>query len=158
MKFGVVVATVAAIAWGYVYATKDNLVQSMNPLSLMAAFYLTGAVLLLPVAFFNRADMMNGVLANPSEFATAVVGILVAETCIIWSISLLGGTEAGLVEVSYPIWTALALYLFYGKAPSTGTMLGGALVMAGIAVIALSKPAGGPAETPTTPTENAPQE
>jgi drug/metabolite transporter (DMT)-like permease len=155
MKLGLVVATVAAIAWGYVYATKDNLVQSMNPLSLLAAFYITGAVILLPVAVYNRADMMGGVLANPNEFATAVVGVLVAEICIIWSISLLGGLEAGLVEVSYPIWTALALYLFYGKTPSMGTVLGGALVMTGIAVIALSKSAGDPAETPT---ENAPQE
>lgn len=158
MKFGILVATVAAIAWGYVYATKDNLVQSMNPLSLMAAFYLTGAVVLAPVAFFNRADMVNGVMANPWEFATAVAGILIAETCIIWSISLLGGTEAGLVEVSYPLWTALALYLFYGKVPSTGTVIGGTLIMAGITVIALSKSSTPPAETPVTPTENAPQE
>lgn len=158
MKFGVLIATVAAIAWGYVYATKDNLVQSMNPLSLMAAFYLTGAVLLLPVAFFNRADLIQGVTGNVGEFATAIVGILVAETCIIWSISLLGGTEAGLVEVSYPLWTALALYLFYGKTPSTGTVVGGILVMAGIAVIALSKTSTPPAETPATPTENVPNE
>ncbi len=138
MKFGILVATIAAIAWGYVYATKDNLVQSMSPLSLMASFYLTGAVFFIPVAYFNRADIAQGVGNNLGEFLTAIVGILIAETCIIWSISLLGGTEAGLVEVSYPIWTAIALYLFYGKVPSQSTMIGGILVMAGIAVIALS--------------------
>jgi drug/metabolite transporter (DMT)-like permease len=140
MKFGVLVAATAGLAWGYVYATKDNLMQSMNPLSLLAGFYLTGALLLVPAALYNRADMVSGVLGNPWEFFTAVFGILVAEACIIWSISLLGGTEAGLVEVSYPLWTALFAYLVYNKVPTTGTLVGGALVMAGIAVLSLSKP------------------
>lgn len=156
MKFGVVVAATAGLAWGYVYATKDNLMQSMNPLSLLAGFYLSGALLLLPVALYNRTDMVEGVLGNPWEFFTAVLGILVAEACIIWSISLLGGTEAGLVEVSYPLWTALFAYFIYNKVPTTGTVVGGALVMTGIVVLSLSKPA--PPTSEVKVSESATQE
>ena len=69
-----------------------------------------------------------------------MAGILLAEFCIMWSIALLGGTDAGLIEVSYPLWTALFAYLVYDKTPTTGTLVGGLLIMAGIAVIAVTKP------------------
>jgi drug/metabolite transporter (DMT)-like permease len=140
MRFGVLVAAAAGLLWGYVYATKDNLVQSVNPLGLLAAFYLAGAVVLAPVVFYFRHDLVRVATSSPQEFGTAVVGILLAEFCIMWSVYLLGGTDAGLIEVSYPLWTALFAYLVYDKTPTTGTLVGGLLVMAGIAVIAVTKP------------------
>jgi len=140
MRFGILVAATAGMLWGYVYATKDSLVQSIHPLGLMASFYLSGAVLLLPAAFWFREEITRVVTGNPQEFFTAIAGILLAEMCIIWSISLLGGTDAGLIEVSYPLWTAFFAYFVYQKTPSTGTIVGGILVMAGILVIGFSKP------------------
>jgi drug/metabolite transporter (DMT)-like permease len=140
MRFGVLVAAAAGLLWGYVYATKDNLLQSVHPLGMLAAFYIAGTVVLAPVAFYFRHDMVQIATTNTHEFVTAVAAILLAEFCIMWSIALLGGTDAGLIEVCYPLWTALFAYLVYNKTPSTGTLVGGLLIMAGIAVIAVTKP------------------
>jgi len=138
MKLGVIVALVASIAWGYVYAAKESLMQSMSPLNLMAAFYLAGAVLFLPVAIANKASFVPELTANAGEFLTALLVVILAETCIVWSVSMLGGAEAGLVEVSYPIWTILALYLLKDKVPPPNTFIGGAFVMVGIIILSLS--------------------
>lgn len=138
MKLGVLVALVASIAWGYVFTVKDSLTKAMSPLSLMAAFYLAGAVLFLPVAYINRADLTQGLSSHAGEFLTALAVIILAETCIVWSVSLLGGSEAALIEVSYPIWTILLLYLFKDKVPATSTLVGGAFIMAGIGILSLS--------------------
>jgi drug/metabolite transporter (DMT)-like permease len=122
-------------------------------LGLLAAFYIAGTVVLAPVAFYFRHDLVQIATGSPQEFITAMVSILLAEFCIMWSIYLLGGTDAGLIEVSYPLWTALFTYVVYNKAPTTGTVVGGVLVMAGIAVIALTKPP--EKAVSTAPQENA---
>ncbi len=60
---------------------------------------------------------------------------MVADILIMWSIYLLGGTEAGLIEVSYPLWTAIFSYLWYKKSLPTTSILGGILIMLGIYLI-----------------------
>lgn len=142
MKLGVLIALIASIAWGYVYTAKDSLVKSMSPISLMAAFYLAGAVLFLPVVYYNRADLTQGLSSHAGEFVTTLAVVILAETCIVWSVSLLGGAEAALIEVSYPIWTVAILYMFKDKVPSTSTLVGGALIMVGISVLSLGNKEG----------------
>ena len=135
-RLGVIVATVAAIGWGYVYATMQQLTDRMSPLTAMTAYYVYGGILLLPVFVLRWGEIQSGIVADPRTFVLSASAVMVAEFAILWSVSLLGGADAGLIEVSYPVWTALFLYLILGERPTLGTLVGGAMVLGGVAVIA----------------------
>ena len=135
-RLGVIVATVAAIGWGYVYATMQQLTDRMSPLAAMTAYYVYGGILLLPVFVLRWGEIQSGIVADPRTFVLSASAVMVAEFAILWSVSLLGGADAGLIEVSYPVWTALFLYLILGERPTLGTLVGGAMVLGGVAVIA----------------------
>lgn len=135
-RLGVIVATVAAIGWGYVYATMQQVTDRMSPVAAMTAYYLYGGVILLPFLVMRWGEIQAGIVADPRTFVLSASAVMVAEFAILWSVSLLGGADAGLIEISYPVWTALFLYLILGERPTPGTLVGGAMVLCGVAVIA----------------------
>jgi len=135
-RLGVIVATVAAVGWGYVYATMQQVTERMSPVAALTAYYVYGGILLLPVFVLRWGEIQSGIVADPRTFVLSASAVLVAEFAILWSVSLLGGADAGLIEVSYPLWTMLFLFLILGERPSMASMAGGTLIMAGIIVIA----------------------
>jgi drug/metabolite transporter (DMT)-like permease len=136
---GIIVATGAAVAWGLVYASTQDLVRNLNPASLWAMSFVCGGILLFPVALFNRTDIITGISMAPKEFVGYCFVILFAKFLNVASISLLGGTNAGLIELSYPVWTAFFLWLMHNEKPSTGVYIGGTLILLGVGVIAISE-------------------
>ena len=135
-RFGVVVATVAAVGWGYVYATMQQVTERMSPVAALAAYYAFGGLLLAPFAVARWSEIHAGVAADPRSFVLSASAVLVSEFAILWSVSLMGGADAGLIEVSYPLWTMLFLFFILGERPSMASLAGGTLIMAGIVVIA----------------------
>lgn len=139
MKYlGVLISTFAAITWGFVYASTEKVLEKMSPISSVALFYYLGAIILLPFLLTHRQDMIQGAMLAPKELFFTTLMIIVAEFFIMWSISLLGGTEAALIEVSYPIWTALFLYLLNGRQVSFNTIIGGIFIFTGVAIVSYS--------------------
>lgn len=139
MRKGVLAALLAALAWGYVYATTQQIVEKVRPLPLLASIYILGAIPMLPVAMYSVREIGAGISAHPFGYASLLVGVIVAEYAIMASVSSLGGTQAALLETSYPIWTALFLFLLHGHKPTPATLAGGALMLAGAAVIAFAE-------------------
>jgi drug/metabolite transporter (DMT)-like permease len=139
MRKGVLSALLAAVAWGYVYASTQNIVERIRPMPLLASLYVSGAVLLAPFFWSGRAEIAAGVQSDPVGFLSLMAGVLIAEYAIIASVSVLGGTEAALLETSYPIWTAAFLYIMHNTRPSMSTIVGGALMLAGAGVIAFAE-------------------
>ena len=135
-RLGVIVATVAAVGWGYVYATMQQVTERMSPIAAMTAYYMYGGILLLPVLVLRWGEIQSGIVADPRTFVLSASAVMIAEFAIVWSVSLLGGVDAGLIEVSYPVWTALFLYIILGERPTLGTLVGGVMVLGGVAVIA----------------------
>jgi len=103
VAFGGFIATLAAFAWGVVYAFTQNILRGMSPLNLLTATYLfSGLLTLVPYSLFgDRKDLIDGIAANPKEFVFYVVLIVVAKFFMIVSVKLIGATAAGLVEISY---------------------------------------------------------
>jgi drug/metabolite transporter (DMT)-like permease len=98
--------------------------------------YWLGAIALLPVALWHGPAIVADVVQNPGPAAMLIISVVVAEFFIIWSIQLLGGVDAGLVEISYPLWTMLFLYLLKDQKPSVETIAGAVLVGAGLLLLA----------------------
>lgn len=134
-KTGMLIALLAAIAWGYVYATTQEVVERLPPIATLAMIYWLGAIVLTPVAYWYGPEILWDVMRYPTSTASTVFSVIVAEFFIIWSIQLLGGVDAGLVEISYPVWTMMFLYLLKGQKPSTESIVGAVLVGAGLLLL-----------------------
>jgi len=135
-KLGMLVALAAAVSWGFVYATTQEVVDRLPPIATLAMIYWLGGIALLPVAFWHGPAIVADVVQNPGPVAMLLISVVVAEFFIIWSIQLLGGVDAGLVEISYPLWTMLFLYLLKDQKPSVETIAGAVLVGAGLLLLA----------------------
>lgn len=135
---GTLVALGAAASWGLVYAFVDRVLEHMSPVASIMVFYFAGSLLLLPILPFYIDEIGREISSTPLPLLLlAFVATLAAEVLIFWSIKLLGGTEAGLIEITYPIFTALILYAMFGKTLTTSTMVGGALALLGITVMSI---------------------
>jgi drug/metabolite transporter (DMT)-like permease len=124
------------VSWGFVYATTQEVVDRLPPIAALAMIYWLGAIALLPVALWHGPAIIADVVQNPGPAAMLLISVVVAEFFIIWSIQLLGGVDAGLVEISYPLWTMLFLYLLKDQKPSVETIAGAVLVGAGLLLLA----------------------
>jgi drug/metabolite transporter (DMT)-like permease len=135
VKYGHLVALLAAVCWGYVYAQTENILEKMSPIASLSTFYVIGGILLFPLFILNKKEIFTTALTSPgSLFSTALI-IMAAEFLIIWSISLLGGYEAAFMEISYPLWTVIFSVIILGLTPNIQTIFGGLLIMIGSYII-----------------------
>jgi len=98
---GVLISLAAACAWGLLYAQVQWLDRTLPSSSLLAAAYVAGAVILSPVVVTQSLPIMRTIRKHPRYFLSCLLSLLVAELLIFYSIHLLGGTEASLIEVRY---------------------------------------------------------
>lgn len=157
---GIVVSFAAAFCWGLVYAQVQTLDNSISPWAVLAMFYLLSAAMLLPFTAWRLPTLAKKAYVNRKDFIICLIFLLSAEMLIFYSIDVLGGTDASLIEVStkylevsgtwislelttrkvsYPLWTALVLFLTIGERPTKATMIGGSLIMAGVFVIIIAR-------------------
>jgi drug/metabolite transporter (DMT)-like permease len=135
MNKGHIVAALAAICWGYVYAQTENILEKMTPIAALASFYVFGGIILFPLFLINKKEIFNAVTTDTSNFFSMAIMTMAAEFLIIWSISLLGGSEAAFMEISYPIWTVLFSLIIFGSVPNIQVIFGGILIMVGSYII-----------------------
>jgi len=135
---GVATALAAAASWGAIYALVEQAMERMSPMAAIIVVYFAGSLLMLPAVPFYL-DEISSCLKSAAfgPLALTVLLTVVAELLVFSSIKMLGGTEAGIIEITYPIFTAIILYAILGKSLTASTIAGGALVMVGIAVMTI---------------------
>ena len=131
-----------AVLWGISYAAGEYTLK--NGLSATAQLALFGIVL---TPFYMLLALKNGSLqtgiqvlrTNPKVlgyFALIAVCYAIANILVYWSIQQKNATVASLIEVSYPLFVALFSYVLFREAQlTTGAMIGGALIIAGVFTI-----------------------
>jgi drug/metabolite transporter (DMT)-like permease len=97
---GVAVSFAAAFFWGLVYAQVQGLDKTLHPLALLAFTYVCATVVLVPLAMFRLPQMAKKVQASWQQFVGCLAALIIAEALIFYSIQILGGTDASLIEVS----------------------------------------------------------
>lgn len=130
-KFGILIANLAAICWGYVYAQTENIMEKMSPIASLASFYVFGGIFLFPLFLLNRKEIFDVATNHSFNFFSTAIIIMLAEFLIIYSIKLMGGSEAAFIEISYPFWTVLFSFLIFKSAPNPYTIFGGVMIMIG---------------------------
>ena len=135
---GIALALVAGAGYaGYAVIAKHLLDRGGTPEGVMAAVFGTGAVILLPVlAATPTGELFSAdglvLAAYLGAVTTAVAYVLFAK-----GLSRIGASETATLTLAEPV-TAMALgFLVLGERPGAVAVLGAALVLAGLALLAL---------------------
>ena len=133
----------AAAIWGLDYSLGEKVLKSkISPISLMTLQMGIGTLVFLVIGyrlnlkqdlqlFFTDRKVMGLGLA-------AVASFNIGNLLIFLSIQAKNATAAGLVELAYPIFTALFTYLLFKENHLTpGLVIGGLFILTGIVVVSL---------------------
>lgn len=134
----------AAIIWGISYAASGKVLErGMSPLVFFTLYAAVG--LLMGVAALSATGRLASVPAEIRAvggdwtwLAVAVITSGVGALLIYMAIGEKNATLASLIEISYPVFVAFFAWLFFRETQfNLATVLGGAMIIGGVAVVFL---------------------
>lgn len=137
-------ALAAAVVWGIHYPLVDH---ALKKLSLPGVLLLTALPILL-LALLAQRQLANDIgVLHAASWPERLLLMAPAFTSLLGSVLLFAAigsknaTLASLIEISYPAFVALFAWLLFKEVHLTpSALLGGALVMTGVVLIASSNP------------------
>ena len=137
-----VYAMSAAVIWGVSYAASGRAIErGVSPVTFFFLYSVAGTALgLVSLAATRRLaavpSEIRGLGADWVWLAIAVVTSAIGSLLIYLAIGKKNATVASLIEISYPFFVALFAWLFFRQAQAgVPTIIGGVLVLAGVAII-----------------------
>lgn len=132
-------ALLASVMLGIQYSFTDQLLETMTPAGLLFVTNVVGVVV-FGLLMWSEGSWGQLALAKVGSvkalLALMIVAAVIAELAIITSISEKNASLSAMIEISYPLFTALFAYLLFKQQDlSWGTVLGGVLIMAGVVVM-----------------------
>ena len=128
-----------ALIWGTAFVAQSNAMDSVDPFSFMAARYLLGALVLLPViAVFSKKDN------NESKKTLWIGGIscgvilFVASALQQWGLVFTTTAKAGFITTLYVVFVPLA-GLFFKRKPAPIVWIGVALSTVGFYLLCMTE-------------------
>lgn len=136
-------AIFAAILWGFNYALAEKILHSISPSTLLALEMIIGAILFTCISFFTTMKRDVEILTTDSGLLlltiVEIVIVLIASYFIAASINLKNATIAGIVELTYPIFTIIFTWFLFNQAHvNFSVIVGGLLIFIGVLVISLA--------------------
>jgi drug/metabolite transporter (DMT)-like permease len=124
----------AAVAWGIAYALIEKLFQNgISPYTLLAFDVIVGASIYVPLAYHNHLKTDLFLLRkNPSNlWLLSAIAIITGLSNIFICLSIQGknATMASIIELTYPIFTALFSWLLFKQMHFNGYVITGALLI-----------------------------
>ena len=136
-------AMTAAILWGVNYSLAEKIGERISLISLLAMEMLLGAVLVGIYAYFTtlKTDLAT-LWVNPAVMRLTVIEIVIvmlANVAIVLSIQSKNATTAGLIELSYPLFTIVFTWvLFHEHHLNLMTVIGSMLIAFGVVCVSLA--------------------
>lgn len=135
----------AAIMWGLAYVLAEELIQRRGvPPSFLIFIEAFVAIPLYIILAQTIGGFKEGIVATFSQTSTTVMvfllGFLVmlGNFLIVQSVAEKNATMTSFIEISYPLFTVLFVWMFFGKFDlNVGTIIGAFLIMSGVGVMYL---------------------
>jgi drug/metabolite transporter (DMT)-like permease len=136
-------AILAAILWGINYALAEKILHSISTATLLTLEMLAGVLLFLVIAYFTTMKKdLNILMTDPRVLWLTIIDIAVvifASFFIVSSIRFKNAAVAGIIELTYPLFTILFTWcLFHESHVNLPVIIGGGLIFIGVIVISLS--------------------
>lgn len=136
-------AITAAVFWGINYSLAEKIGERISLISLLAMEMALGTILVGIYAYFTTLKTdLNALWADPTLMKLTVVEItivMLANVAIVLSIQSKNATTAGLIELSYPLFTMLFTWLlFHQHHLNLATIVGSVLIGLGVVCVSLA--------------------
>lgn len=145
----------AAICWGVVYALHHLALEKISPLKLLLYGGILDVVIIIPILLIKGESILS-ITALESKslvyIAASMLVALVANILILYSIKNLGANTAAVLEISYPVFTAIVLFLLIGEKLDTRFLAGACLILIGASLVVTRSP-----ETTYASVESSPE-
>lgn len=134
--FGALVALAAPVTWAFVSVASKPLVAAHGPVRFSASTTLLGTLFLLPILLLGPGPLWH----VPTQVALAVLFLGILATVVgylgfNYGLSHLTPTETMAYVYLNPAFALLWSRILLGETPGVATLAGGALVLAGVALI-----------------------
>ncbi len=134
-------ALLAAVLWGGSYAMYEQLLKTVSSAACM--LFTACGTLFVYLAFALHGGTLSHdwqIVRKGGTETKMILAIIcvnaLANLVLLVSMKAKNATAAGLVEIAYPLFTALFVWIFYRQSEmSWRTALGGLLIMAGVTCI-----------------------
>lgn len=133
----------AAAIWGLDYSLGEKIFEyKISPYSLLSIQLLCGALLFIAISFRTHLATDLPVILHNKTLLWIIIAAIFTFNCgnllIFLSIQAKNATIAGLIELSYPIFTIFFTWLLFRVSHfNLSTIIGGLMIMAGIMIISL---------------------
>lgn len=137
----IIYSLIASILWGLDYTLAGKLLEKTGFPLLLALQFLVGFLVMLGFVLSSGAYKaeLPRLFSTTQSIAMVVIMIgafVAAHVCIVLSIENKTATLASLIEMSYPIFVVAFSWLLFREASlHVGTVIGGALVFAGVSMV-----------------------
>lgn len=136
-------AMTAAVFWGINYSLAEKIGERISLISLLALEMALGAILIGIYAYFtNLKTDISALCTDPALMKLTVIEItivMLANVAIVLSIQSKNATTAGLIELSYPLFTILFTWiLFHEHHLNLATIVGSVLIGLGVICVSLA--------------------
>ncbi len=138
---GLVIAGASAFAFATYMITGERVGRSLGALdAVLRGFLVSSAVWIVTQAVRGRPDT----LLDP-RFAAPIVFLAVATTIapfllFIWGLGRIRASDAGITSTLEPLTAAIIAFVWLGQSLSAWQIVGGALVIGGIAFVQVERP------------------
>ena len=135
-------AIFAAILWGVNYALAEKILNNISPITLLTLEMISGALLFSGLSFFTTMKRdIKIITTDPSLLLLTLAEIavvLLASYFIVASIHLKNATVAGIIELTYPLFTIIFTWILFNKTHvNSSVIIGGLLIFIGVIIINL---------------------
>ena len=139
--FWIVYAISAAILWGLSYTMTEQVMKKLSAMSVMFFCSLGGVIFALTAglilgSFKKDWEILKSAGTELKLLAVCVTVVMIANVFILLSIKAKNATMAGMIEITYPLFTALFAWVLFKEAQmTTGALIGFVLIIMGVACI-----------------------
>jgi len=137
----IVYAIIAAILWGLNYTLTEQLMKTVSIATLMLAAAVCSFIFALFLGasqkgFLTDWQVLKKMSTETTFFFASIVVYIAANFFILLSIKAKNATMAGMIEITYPLFTAFFAWALFRQTQVTlGTLLGAGLIIAGVGCI-----------------------
>ncbi|HEX2752406.1 MAG TPA: DMT family transporter [Alphaproteobacteria bacterium] len=139
--FWIVYAISAAVLWGLSYTMTEQVMKKLSAMSVMFFCSLGGALFALTAGLLLGSFKRDWQIIKTAGLELKLLGacvavVIVANVFILLSIKAKNATMAGMIEITYPLFTAIFAWVLFKEAQmTTGTLIGFMLIVVGVACI-----------------------
>ena len=137
----IVYALLAALFWGMSYTYSEQVLKKISVPSLLLFEASANVIMALCIGLAGKTFVTDWQTIKQGQldakvFFICLIVYAIANLFIMMSIQAKNATMAGLIEISYPIFTAFFAWLIFKETQfNAGTIFGGLLILSGVCCV-----------------------